>query len=1154
MSQNQRICDRFLCYGIDSLTKCGLPVSFFTTDSKTKYSNCKQGSKFLECINASSAKLCSSETNDAFMAKLKNTIELYDQSFDQNCREYNLSDLKTSRGLFTANNAPSLTTVKYEPKKQLRIKNKYLFNIKNIDGRLKLSKENLLTVTSEPSLSLDNDCPQDSKCEPKSLHITCGYPAANPKNNLNAYCNELRHYIQCAKCKIQNLLTKSVYHSERIEPSEKLENLFINFDSIDIVENRVEVLTSGRLKYWAKIENKTDILRGIRNGAIYLHSKTSLSLDLMEQSQDLCVTSLKDARDKFDQSCVNGWTVSFWFKVSYLNLFDKTILKVDNFIDNKVTDFSKYLLIKISNWEVRVEFLYRRKFWSIAQKFVWRPEWTMLSMTWSEFEGLSVFINGNRLFSQQLFEYYSSSDIYGAMKSNNFEDILEDEKLVNYLAKRSFNLTQNLGVINIGLTNKISQNTRKFFFSYRDRIAAQNSSQTAVYSESILLDQMFILNKKIGSREIYNLYVKEYTISTEFDSVEEKMYLLTLDNKQQEIVECGGAMVKKSASTDNWYFSLNGPRQFFFLPNLFDACIIDAQNLCSFGFSVLIWFKVAYNFKMFKLESVFEQSLFYLGSTDFQSGLEAVLYVRPGRDNTFSYTISLAYASKQTKVIKHFQVLLADIGELNSLNCLVAEFSEPKDLNLVWLGHKVVQIEWPMTQLDKQLTYFDYHLDDLKQLNFRSSHLTGHSIGLIGDLHKESFFHVHKLKIKHEPQNLDQVEQEFDSQNPIDIDFDSFEKLSSMGALEVRGQPTLVDSKYGKSMLLINDQKLVFNNVSDKCLGNLAMCKNGYTLKMVFCFTNYAARNFTEPKKIFLISNTAQSNDTNYNFFVFYDFSQQALVVDLKLPNRLYHSQIGLKVKYFMWYSLHITWEQRDGLRVYVNTRLLDHTIGSFYHNSKVSVQPISFIIGRSDADLDDPNEFIVNRFVQYNVRKYPDEIMQKSLSASELMSKRSGLSLVSSTFFWYMLSCVFLSMCLLFLVVLALIMIKRKAYNGYWSRETDGALVKKSKMCCHAGAGSMEDVIQQHAGIDLELKNCKLNDRLSVHFSLDDFQTNSLYGTIDRLIVKKPVGLTSNPSPTVMYTNNYNSLTKDPKMRASPSYVNNTNQADIEKKSEIHF
>ena len=39
-------------------------------------------------------------------------------------------------------------------------------------------------------------------CQSLALHRTCGYPAANPNKNLNAFCKELIHYIRCAKCRI----------------------------------------------------------------------------------------------------------------------------------------------------------------------------------------------------------------------------------------------------------------------------------------------------------------------------------------------------------------------------------------------------------------------------------------------------------------------------------------------------------------------------------------------------------------------------------------------------------------------------------------------------------------------------------------------------------------------------------------------------------------------------------------------------------------------------------------------------------------------------------------------------------------------------------------------------------------------------------------
>jgi hypothetical protein len=50
------------------------------------------------------------------------------------------------------------------------------------------------------------------------------------------------------------------------------------------------------------------------------------------------------------------------------------------------------------------------------------------------------------------------------------------------------------------------------------------------------------------------------------------------------------------------------------LPNLFDACIQDPENLCPFGFTINIWFKLTYNFSKnpFLDKGGFEQVLIKL--------------------------------------------------------------------------------------------------------------------------------------------------------------------------------------------------------------------------------------------------------------------------------------------------------------------------------------------------------------------------------------------------------------------------------------------------------------------------------------------------------------------------------------------------------------
>lgn len=96
--------------------------------------------------------------------------------------------------------------------------------------------------------------------------------------------------------------------------SAKIEHLLLNFDYIDLRKNQIEVLTSNtQAILYAKIVNRTDIFKGVSGGAIYLHSKTSLYLNLNNHSSHLCLTSLAEVGH--DVACANGWTVSFWIKV-----------------------------------------------------------------------------------------------------------------------------------------------------------------------------------------------------------------------------------------------------------------------------------------------------------------------------------------------------------------------------------------------------------------------------------------------------------------------------------------------------------------------------------------------------------------------------------------------------------------------------------------------------------------------------------------------------------------------------------------------------------------------------------------------------------------------------------------------------------------------
>jgi hypothetical protein len=333
---------------------------------------------------------------------------------------------------------------------------------------------------------------------------------------------------------------KQIHDNVKNTSLEKIDTLLINFDHIDLKSNTMEVSTSNKNTFFAmKITNRTDIFKGVKNGAVYLHSKTSFSLNLNEYASDFCLTSsffkpnLFKSKNKklkktiiqqiYDSTCDNGWTVSFWIKVTNLNLFDKTILKVDNLINNQIDDFSKFFVLKLSNFDIKIQFLYKKKLWTVNQNIMWKSEWTMLTLTWSEFEGITVYLNDKKLLCQQMYEYYNVRDDADSMnggnkndnlflggKAYNFENNVAKEAAFEKLRKRSRDSAALAGLIYIGLNNNVNRYGRKFFWSYRDESSntQQNVLLASTFSEAILLDEMVIINYKISSKDIMQIYLK----------------------------------------------------------------------------------------------------------------------------------------------------------------------------------------------------------------------------------------------------------------------------------------------------------------------------------------------------------------------------------------------------------------------------------------------------------------------------------------------------------------------------------------------------------------------------------------------------------------------------------------------------------------------
>jgi hypothetical protein len=290
------------------------------------------------------------------------------------------------------------------------------------------------------------------------------------------------------------------------QANDKLDKLLIDFDNIDRKRNTIQVKSSlNNTQFAMRIFNRTDVFKGVRNGAIYLHSKTNFMLNLNQHSSDFCLTS-----QRLNSACSNGWTVSFWIKISNLNLFDKTILKVDNLNTNRVDFNSKFFLIKLTNFDLRVQFLYKRKLWTIVQNVLWKSEWTLLTLTWSEYDGITLYINEKKLLCQQLYDYYSMRDDLTRrddflVSSGRKPSDVYNEATDTY-SKRSFGNELQSGVIYIGLNNQLNRFGRKFFWNYES--SNQNVLLASTFSEAVLLDQMSLVNHLLSSKEIMESFYK----------------------------------------------------------------------------------------------------------------------------------------------------------------------------------------------------------------------------------------------------------------------------------------------------------------------------------------------------------------------------------------------------------------------------------------------------------------------------------------------------------------------------------------------------------------------------------------------------------------------------------------------------------------------
>ena len=216
----------------------------------------------------------------------------------------------------------------------------------------------------------------------------------------------------------------------------------------------------------------------------------------------------------------------------------------------------------------------------------------------------------------------------------------------------------------------------------------------------------------------------------------------------------------------------------------------------------------------------------------------------------------------------------------------------------------------------------DFNEFDIKSSVFTSSN----SIGLVGGTNKQSYFNIQNIEFRNYDLPFDYIESDFLSANPTVYELNSIEKLFEIQNINIIGNPQIVETRYGKSLLFSKlDQKVILTNVSESCFGNLNLCDKGYTLKIWFCSTNFNNNNNNYQSSdsnnlVHIIGNGGHKVDS-HGISILYDAKNNRILAFAKTYTRWYKLSVDFKIKLYNWYIITMSFDIYDGLRLYINNR-----------------------------------------------------------------------------------------------------------------------------------------------------------------------------------------------------------------------------------------
>lgn len=151
--------------------------------------------------------------------------------------------------------------------------------------------------------------------------------------------------------------------------------------------------------------------------------------------------------------------------------------------------------------------------------------------------------------------------------------------------------------------------------------------------------------------------------------------------------------------------------------------------------------------------------------------------------------------------------------------------------------------------------------------------------------------------------------------------------------IKAEGDPTVVPGKIGNAIQLDgNGQYLDLGQHTEKCLGNLARCVNGMTISAWMNFRSY--------------SNNMYYISTGENGIHMY-YRNGYIYVELSQPGRAWRITVP-RFEPNRWYFIEMTWHRDDGLRLYVNNRLVGKGKLVDFRETSIDIGP-NFYVGKAN-------------------------------------------------------------------------------------------------------------------------------------------------------------------------------------------------------------